>query len=240
MPDGTTLLIDAGGRPGFNRQPSDEKSEDSPDEEEPSFERDARNIGERVISEYLWWRGLDSIDYILATHADADHMDGLNDIARNFRVRAAFVARAPARDPEYARFASTLQREGVPILLIGRGDLLRFGETTAEVLWPNATLDQRAASDNNDSIVLSLRYGTRRFLLTGDLEKEGEAALLQSSDDLASDVVKVAHHGSILPTKRDLLTTVEKAIYLHSTPLLLSDIIIVYYRVDTTFTRSIV
>ena len=43
-----------------------------------TFDRETRSIGEAVVSEYLWWRGLDHIDYLLATHADADHIDGLN------------------------------------------------------------------------------------------------------------------------------------------------------------------
>jgi competence protein ComEC len=203
MPDGTTLLIDAGGRPSFDRRRrsdefADRTSEGDAVEDETlePFERDERSIGEAVVSEYLWWRGLDSVDYILATHADADHMDGLNDIARNFKVRAAFVARAPARDAEYVKFAASMRRYDVPVRVIGRGDILRFGEVTAETLWPPPLLDQNAPSRNNDSIVLRLSYGQRVFLLTGDLEKEGEASILSAPDQLACDVLKVAHHGS--------------------------------------------
>jgi competence protein ComEC len=192
MPDGTTLLIDGGGRPAFN-------SAARPDEEteaEP-FEPDVRSIGERVVSEYLWWRGLDHVDYILATHADADHIDGLNDVARNFRVRAAFVARSPRRDTEYERFAQTLLAEGVPVLRLGRGDTLRFGAVTADVLWPAPSDSADAPSNNNDSVVLRLRLGERTFLMTGDIERESEEALVAAHDGLlASDVVKVAHHGS--------------------------------------------
>jgi competence protein ComEC len=97
FPEGTTVLIDGGGQPGpfKNRGSLDEEAHES-------FERETRSIGEMVVSEYLWWRGLDQIDYLIATHADADHMDGLNDVARNFAVRAAFVARSPARDAEYS------------------------------------------------------------------------------------------------------------------------------------------
>jgi competence protein ComEC len=203
MPDGTTLLIDAGGRPSFDRRRrSDEladrtsEGEAVDDETLEPFERDERSIGEAVVSEYLWWRGLDSVDYILATHADADHMDGLNDIARNFKVRTAFVARPPVRDAEYVKFADSMHRYGVPVRVIGRGDVLRFGEVTAEALWPPPLLDQNAPSRNNDSIVLRLSYGQRVFLLTGDLEKEGEASILNAPDQLACDVLKVAHHGS--------------------------------------------
>jgi competence protein ComEC len=191
MPDGTTLLVDAGGRPSFDRG----RAAPETDEQE-TFERDTRSIGEAVVSEYLWWRGLDHVDYILATHADADHIDGLNAVARNFRVRSAIVGRAPASDPEFAQFAATARETDVPVRLVGRGDVLHFGAVEAEVLWPPRTENMNAPSRNNDSIVLRLRYGSRVFLLTGDIEKEAEAAITGTQDDLHSDVVKVAHHGS--------------------------------------------
>jgi competence protein ComEC len=192
MPDGTTLLVDGGGRPRFSRRNASEMDDE---EEDETFEPDARSIGERVVSEYLWWRGLSRVDYILATHADADHIDGLNDIARNFTVRAALVGHAPADDAEFKRFSETTRRAGVPLYLLGRGDSLRFGAVEADVLWPEGE-DASTASGNNDSVVLRLRFGERVFLLTGDIEKEGEAALVDAPEDLRSDVVKVAHHGS--------------------------------------------
>lgn len=190
MPDGTTLLIDGGGRPNINRSSADDVDADE------TFEPDTRSIGEAVVSEYLWDRGLDRVDYILATHADADHIDGLNDVARNFKVRGAIVARTPANDLEYARFAATMQETGVPVQKIGAGDVLRVGKVTAQVLWPPPGRDEDAPSRNNDSIVLLLRLGDRSFLLTGDVEEEGEEAVLKERLSLRSDVVKVAHHGS--------------------------------------------
>jgi competence protein ComEC len=119
MPDGTTLLIDGGGRPGFQSRPPPVKAGDATSDAEQLFQSDNRSIGEAVVSEYLWWRGLDAIDYLLATHADADHIDGLNDVARNFNVRAALLARTPADDPEYARFAATLAARQIPCKVIG-------------------------------------------------------------------------------------------------------------------------
>ena len=192
MPDGTTLLLDAGGRPRFD----DARRSASAGEVGEVFERDTRSIGEAVVSEYLWWRGLDRVDYLLATHADADHIDGLNDVARNFDVRAAIVARAPARDPEFAQFAATMQQYDVPVRLVGRGDTLRFGAVEAEVLWPPRSENPDAPSGNDDSVVLRLRFGHRVFILTGDIEKGAEAALMGVQDNLRCDVVKVAHHGS--------------------------------------------
>jgi competence protein ComEC len=190
MPDGTTLLIDGGGRPNIDWQKTGELDDGE------SFERDTRSIGERVVSEYLWARGFDRVDYILATHADADHIDGLNDIVRNFRVRSAIVARTPSDDPGYRRFAETMKQMRVSVERIGAGDTLRFGNVAAEVLWPAASRDERAPSRNNDSVVLRFNFGEKRILFTGDVEKEAELAMLSEGLDLRSDIVKVAHHGS--------------------------------------------
>ena len=194
FPDNTTLLIDGGGRPGpFQRNST---SPELDDDGEETFQRETRSIGESVVSEYLWWRGLDHVDYILATHADADHIDGLNDVARNFAVRAALVARTPGKDEEYARFAETLAARNVPLRLIGAGDVLRFGAVTARVLWPTPAADPNQPSRNNDSIVLHLQLGDRTLLLTGDIEMSGENGMMRANEDLRADVVKVAHHGS--------------------------------------------
>jgi competence protein ComEC len=190
MPDGTTLLIDGGGRANIDWEKSDETDAEAP------FERDTRSIGEGVVSEYLWSRGLDRVDYVLATHADADHIDGLNDVARNFKVRGAIVARTPSDDAEYVRFAETMKAAGVPIEKVGAGDVLRLGSVTAEVLWPPATAEANAPYRNNDGLVLRVRYGDKAFLFTADIEKQAEAALLRQGSDLRSDVIKVAHHGS--------------------------------------------
>jgi competence protein ComEC len=171
MPDGTTLLIDAGGN-----------TIDS-----------TRRIGEAVVSEYLWWRGLSEIDYVLATHADADHIDGLNDVLKNFHVRAALIARRPNDDPEFAKFALTLARTNTHSETILAGDVIHFGNVLVTVLWPPVAGEK---STNNDSVVLRIQYGERAILLTGDIEQPAERALLAAQQQLHADVIKVPHHGS--------------------------------------------
>lgn len=171
MPDGTTLLVDAGGN-----------TLDS-----------TRRIGETVVSEYLWWRGLSEIDYVLPTHADADHIDGLNDVVENFAIGAALIAGRPADDSEFAKFSQTLARTNTHSETIMAGDVLRFGAVEVSVLWPSAG---RESSTNNDSIVLRLQYGERSILLTGDIEQAAERSLLASPEQLHADVIKVPHHGS--------------------------------------------
>ena len=203
FPDNTTLLIDGGGLPGPFENANKVNRPDASGEE--SFERETRSIGESVVSEYLWWRGLDHVDYVLATHADADHIDGLNDVARNFAVRAALVARTPGKDEEYAKLAETLAARHIPIRIIGAGDVLRFGTVTAKVLWPAPEEGPTLPSRNNDSIVLRLQLGERALLLTGDIEMAGEDGMLRSGEDLRADVVKVAHHGSKTSSTADFI-----------------------------------
>jgi competence protein ComEC len=189
MPDGTTLLIDGGGLPNVDW------TQDTEGDSEP-FQRDTRTIGEGVVSEFLWSRGLDHVDYLLATHADADHIDGLNDIVRNFKVRGALVARTPTLDVGFARFAKSLSAAGVPLEVIGRSDSIEVGGVTVDVLWPPQLTDLNAAYRNNDAVVLRVRHGDRTLLFAADIEKESENALLNSNTNLRADVIKVAHHGS--------------------------------------------
>jgi competence protein ComEC len=186
---GTTLLIDGGGRPNLLAENPDEAA-DAP------FARDTRSIGEAVVSEFLWSRGLDSVDYLVPTHADADHIDGLNDVARNFKVRGAIVARTPADDPEFARFAQTMKDTGIPVEIVGAGDILRVNDVEADVLWPRPTVQANAAYANDDGLLLRLRYGDHDLLFAADIERKTEMALLDRGIDLRCDVIKVAHHGS--------------------------------------------
>lgn len=179
LPDGRTLLVDGGGTTDLHRGNTDRRS-----------------IGEAVVSGYLWWRGLDTIDYVLPTHADADHIDGLNDVLRNFTVNAALVGRTPANDPEYTKFAQTLAVTNTHVATIQAGDLIRMGGAQIEVLWPLASAHPNEPSRNNDSVVLRLEFGKHSMLLTGDIEKSGEKALVSAGRELKADVVKVPHHGS--------------------------------------------
>ncbi len=189
FPNGETLLVDGGGKMNYNKTYLQNGFEDEPE----LFEPDRQNIGEMVVSAYLWEKGYDRGDYILATHADADHIQGLSDVAKNFRVRGALFGEMPLENAEFATLNDILQKREIPILKIGRGDVLNFGETQVEVLYPEKNDD---VSDNNHSVVLRLIYGKRKFLLTGDIEKEAERELLTTPEFLQSDVVKAAHHGS--------------------------------------------
>jgi competence protein ComEC len=185
FPDGETMLIDGGGQIVFR-----------PDDSQPAFEPDAPRIGEAVVSEFLWEKGYSKIDYILATHADADHIQGLSDVARNFSVREAFFARTPMNNPNYEELAAVLKKRRIAISPLSRGDLFSIGGADLEVLFPENDDALDAVSDNDHSLVLRLVYGSRRFLLTGDVERKAENQMLAAPEYLTADIVKVPHHGS--------------------------------------------
>ena len=187
FPNGKTLLIDGGGRSSFKKNDSDDA--------EP-IEPDVRTIGEAVVSEFLWYRGLSRIDHILATHADVDHIQGLTDVARNFKIGSAVFGRTPMDDPDFIELADVLHRRNIRVETISRGERLEFGDVTIEVLYPTETDDPNAISDNDHSVVLRIVYGSRIFLLTGDIERKAESALVNNGGTLAADLIKVAHHGS--------------------------------------------
>ncbi len=183
-------MIDGCGRPNFRTKIIDENGAAE------SFESDARSIGDVVVSEFLWEKGFETVDFLISTHADTDHIDGLNDVARNFRVDTAFVARAPAKDQEFQRFAETLRSRNVAIRQIARGETLEIDRVRIEVLSPIHDASENAVSDNNNSAVFRVVYGSRAFLFTADIEAPVERFLLDEPEKLKSDVVKVAHHGS--------------------------------------------
>ena len=201
FPDGETLLVDGGGKGNFNKIYLQNESEG----ESELFEPDRQNIGEMVVSAFLWEKGYDKVDYILATHADADHIQGLSDVARNFKVKAAMFGRTPLKNREFADLYEILQKRGIPVLTLSRGDVLTFGDARIETLYPEKDDLPEAISDNNHSVVLRVIFGKRTFLLTGDIEKEAERELLTVPGFLQSDVVKVAHHGSRTSSTQDFI-----------------------------------
>lgn len=183
FPDGGTMLVDGGGSISFQGEA-----------DENAFEPDRPRIGEFVVSEFVWEQGRSSIDHVVATHADSDHIDGLVDVIRNFDVGELIIARRPADDPELGKLLHAAQLRNIPVTFTWAGRAISIAGVSVETLWPDS--DTNGASDNDRSIVMRLVYGDRTFLLTGDIERSAEEALLLSPVLLKADLIKVPHHGS--------------------------------------------
>ena len=198
FPNGETMLVDGGGRVDYREN------------DDRSFEPDMPRIGEAVVSEFLWEKGYSHIDYMVATHADADHMQGLVDVARNFGV-GTLILGSTANGDEYAELRDVTDRRHVPILVVNRGEQLQIGEARIEVL--NPSFEGGVRSGNNNSVGFRVTFASRKFLLTGDIERATEVELTSDGrDDLSADIVKVPHHGSRTSSTEDFVERVRAGV----------------------------
>jgi competence protein ComEC len=207
FPQGSTMLIDGGGELSFkgstgnaeekrSAEPLTVRQEPNREDREPEFKEQGFSVGESVVSRFLWSKGLTHIDYLLATHADADHMDGLAAVARNFTINEALVGRVLRSDSEFDDFVQAIERQKTPLALFNAGQRFEIEGVTIETFWPLSAKPVAQKSSNNDSIVLRLSYGVNSILFTGDIEKESEEWLIKSGINLRSEVLKIPHHGS--------------------------------------------
>jgi competence protein ComEC len=154
-----------------------------------------------------------SIDLIVLTHSDADHITGLVEVLGRYEVDAWMDSGADGSDTLYLECQTLLDREEVPRLVARPGQRFALGQgIVLDVLHPPERLmTHTSADDNNNSVVLRLWWGEASFLLTGDIEAEAEALLLRTSRPLRADVLKVAHHGSGGSSTAEFLQAVDPA-----------------------------
>jgi competence protein ComEC len=188
-PDGRTMLVDAGGPTGgVTHQGGAGNS--------AAGGVSKFDIGEDVVSSYLWSRNVHRLDVVALTHAHSDHMGGMPAVLRNFRPRELWVGHNPPI-PAYRQLLSQAASLGIRVRSFSAGDTMPFGATTVHVLAPAPTYQPRDSATNDDSLVLRLAYAGHSALLEGDAEAPSEAAMLSlPASDLSSDLLKVGHHGS--------------------------------------------
>ncbi len=168
------------------------------------------DTGEDVVSPYLWNRGLRRLDVVVATHAHADHIGGLPAVLENFRPTELWVGANPSSALE-----EQAARLGIRVIRRSAGEALDFSGARIEILSPPADYAARQAG-NNDSLAFRVAYGSRSFLLTGDMERPMETIALGKPGSLHADVLKVGHHGSRTSTTPPFLDAVSPSIALIS------------------------
>ena len=191
FPDGRTMLIDGGGAAGAERVGGYQSGID---------------IGEQVVSPYLWSRGVKKLDVVLLSHAHHDHIDGLRAVLNNFRVGQLWVGR-DENAPAYRALLAQAAARHVKIVHREQGEKFNWDGVGGQILWPADPTEALAAA-NNDSVVLGLQDGTIRFLLPGDIEKQVESTLTRGHDPLGADFLKVPHHGSKTSSTEPFLAAV--------------------------------
>src|SRR5581483_3074198 len=190
FPTGKLMVIDGGGIATFGGA------------SKPNME-----IGEDVVSPYLWGRSIRRSDVLALTHAHQDHIGGLSALMDNFHVKELWTG-AMSDNPLWDALRDQARRSGVRIVAMQSGRTFPYGGAQIEVLSPPAEYIPPDTPKNNDSLVMRLEYGRNSFLLTGDMEKQIEYQLLAEGHVTHVDVLKVPHHGSKTSSTADFLDAV--------------------------------
>ncbi|MBW1743433.1 MAG: DNA internalization-related competence protein ComEC/Rec2 [Deltaproteobacteria bacterium] len=180
LPGGPCVLVDGGG-----------------------FYRNRFDVGSWIIGPFLWKRKVATVDILVLSHPDPDHLNGLLFIAQHFNVREVWMNLEPADTQPYRDFMGIISRKGIRV--VGPQDLLRprvINGVQFQVLYPPVDFLDRKSQEtwrtpNNNSLVLKVSFQDISFLLPGDIEAEAERELSAlDCQTLKCDLLLVPHHGS--------------------------------------------
>ena len=164
--------------------------------------------GSKVV-QYLENLGITKIDILVGTHPHDDHMGGMATVIQNFEIGTLYAldhSEDGITTIWYQEFLDAVIEKKVNWVFPKAGDEIAMGQMVAKVLAP---IEEDNDNQNNNSIVLRVSFGNTDILLTGDAEQEVEQTLLKENIELASEILKVAHHGSDTSNTKEFLENVK-------------------------------
>ena len=169
------------------------------------------NRGDDVLL-YLSRLGIDSLDYVIGTHAHSDHIGGLDTVLNSIEVENIILSDLPdsmvPNTKTYTDLLEAIVNTSVNLIAAEPDSSYKIGEGTLTLLAPLENYDDQ----NELSIVTKFEFGETSFLLTGDAGFKSEEDMLLSGANLSADVLKVGHHGSETSTSKEFLKMVNPKI----------------------------
>jgi len=164
-------------------------------------------ILEKLAREMPFWDR--TIDLIILTHPESDHMLGLIEVLKRYKVENILWTAIVRNTPEYNEWTRLIKKEKSRIKAAQVGQKIIAGKTIINILYPFENLAGREFKDsNNTSIIAKLVFGQNSFLFTGDIYKSVEKELIENKSEIDSDVLKISHHGSKTSTLEDFVEKV--------------------------------
>ncbi len=157
--------------------------------------------GPKLVN-YFKSLGITKFDYVIATHAHEDHIGGMDDIIKNFDIGIFYMPDLITTTKTFEDVLDALSEKQIAFETPTIDQEFSFSDTKITTLYVN----NEAKNLNDSSIVLRLKHGTNTFLFTGDASTKVEKQLLNKN--IASDVLKVGHHGSRYSTSKEFLNKV--------------------------------
>ncbi|NLB56135.1 MAG: MBL fold metallo-hydrolase [Lentisphaerae bacterium] len=182
----------------------------SPDGKSMLVDAGEKRAGDKVV-QYLRSQRITRLDILAMSHPHSDHIGGMEAVLSNFSVGRVLDSGYPHGSKVQLRVLEQIENDRIPYIVAHEGQRFQLGnDVIIEILSPPQELFKNTTSDaNNNSLVMRVTYGEISALLTGDLEREGEATLIASRQNLESCILKVAHHGSRNSTSIELLRMVK-------------------------------
>lgn len=163
-----------------------------------------KDAGNSVVT-YLRSNGVEKLDYVVATHPDADHIGGLLAVLNSISIRNFVDSGKVHTSQTYEKMLQLIQDKKIPFVVPKKGDTIPL-DSNLEIVVLNAGED---STDNNEaSIVLKVKYGNISFLLTGDADVSVEQSMLKEFQ-LESTILKAGHHGSNTSSSEEFIHAVQ-------------------------------
>jgi competence protein ComEC len=162
------------------------------------------DAGRRVVVPFLRRRGVRSLEAVLVSHGDADHLGGVSAVLEELDVGVVVEPGQPLGTKLYLDYLSAVDRYGLDLRIGRAGDTLILDSLSIAVLHPTSAWVTGEFEPNENSLVLHLRFGCFDLLLTGDIGHRAERELRTRVPDV--DVLKIGHHGSAGSTSREWVT----------------------------------
>ncbi len=150
------------------------------------------------------------IDLMIVTHPHDDHVGGLANLVKRYKVKKILYTGVVHNSPAYLAWLGAVRDKNISMTIIDRPQTITFGDDLKmEILYPlESLLNKEVSNLNNSSIATKLIYGETSFLFAGDIEEDIESMLLETKVDLSADVFKLNHHGSVTSNTEEFLRAV--------------------------------